>query len=82
MLCLGMRAGYRQDASAEKTLPHVGFIIMFMSGSIKAFSFVFFFKMCIHSSHTLVSSVNKHEVPLRFSLMVLKKTLALVTLCA
>lgn len=34
MLCLGMWVWYREDASVEKTLPHVDFIIMFMSESL------------------------------------------------
>lgn len=34
MLCLGMLAWYREDASVEETLPHADFIIMFMSDSL------------------------------------------------
>lgn len=59
MLCLGMRASYRQDASAEKTLPHVDFIIMFMSGSIKGFSFVSFFFFYVYSQLSRFSQLCK-----------------------
>lgn len=67
----------RQDASAEKTLPHVDYIKMFTSGSVKGFGFVFHFKKkkkSVFAALTLlVGSINKREVPLRFSLMGLKK---------
>lgn len=67
----------RQDASAEKTPPHVDYIKMFTSGSVKGFGFVFHLekkkKRAFAALTLLVGSVNKGEVPLRFSLMALKK---------
>lgn len=61
------RAARRQDASTEKTLPHVDYVRMFTSGSVQGFGFVFHFtedkkKKGVFTALTLlVGSANKQK---------------------
>lgn len=79
MLCLGMSGRLLADRMPRRRRRPCRMLIilnMFTSGSVKGFGFVFHLKKkkSVFAALTLlVGSVNKREVPLRFSLMGLKK---------
>ena len=59
MLCLGMWAWYIKDVSVEKTVPHVDFIIMFMSDSLMGSVL----SSCVYSQFESFTQLYKQKAP-------------------